>query len=122
MPAHVSAGERLRLRIKGVVDEPLDGMRASVGVRVRSLPREEIVFTAHSAQCGVDLPACGEFALDLDLQMNVVAGTYRAQAVAWDVRDARELDRGPAVLIGVGGLSTASGPVFPDARIRLVAP
>ena len=67
--------------------QPNGGPDAAVGVRVRVLPREEIVFAAHTATCGLELPDQGPFELEIDLQMNVGPGTYRAQAVAWDLRD-----------------------------------
>jgi lipopolysaccharide transport system ATP-binding protein len=121
-PSHVRPGERVRLVIRGEVTEA-DGARgAAVGVRVRSVPREEIVFTAHSGASDVTLPQAGPFQLEIDIAMNVGPGVYRAQAVAWDTTRKRELARGPATVIGVEPRPGSAGPVYGDPRIRLLAP
>ena len=119
-PAHVAPGDRLRVRIHGAVLRPHGGANAAVGVRVRVLPREEIVFAANTAGCGLSLPEHGPFDLEIDLQMNVGPGTYRAQATAWDLRDRRELTRGPSTLIGVGPNASATGLVFASPRMRFI--
>ncbi|HJU67741.1 MAG TPA: ABC transporter ATP-binding protein [Gemmatimonadaceae bacterium] len=120
VPAHVGPGERVRLGVRGVVVEPNGGVDAAVGVRVRVLPREEIVFAAHTSGCGLPLPKQGSFDLEIDIQMNVGPGTYRAQAVAWDVRHGRELARGPSTLIGVDSQRSALGLVFSAPRMRFL--
>ena len=120
VPAHVSPGGRLRLGVRGIVLEPNGGADAAVGVRVRALPREEIVFAAHTGGCGLTLPEQGPFELEIDLEMNVGPGTYRAQAVAWDLRKGRELARGPSTLIGVDSERSALGLVFSAPRMRFV--
>jgi ABC-type polysaccharide/polyol phosphate transport system ATPase subunit len=119
-PAHVGPGERLRLGVRGSVLKPNGGVDAAVGVRVRVLPREEIVFAAHTGASGLTLPESGPFELEIDLQMNVGPGTYRAQAVAWDLRKGRELARGPSTLIGVDSNRSALGLVFSAPRIRFL--
>ncbi|MEO5580480.1 MAG: ABC transporter ATP-binding protein, partial [Gemmatimonadaceae bacterium] len=45
-PAVVDPGQRVRLLVQGTVAEPDGASRVSVGVRVRSLPTEELVFVA----------------------------------------------------------------------------
>jgi len=120
VPAHVSPGGRLRLGVRGIVLEPNGAADAAVGVRVRVLPREEIVFAAHTGGCGLTLPEQGPFELEIDLEMNVGPGTYRAQAVAWDLRKGRELARGPSTLIGVDSERSAIGLVFSAPRMRFV--
>ena len=120
VPPHVGPGERVRLRVRGAVVEPNGGVDAAVGVRVRVLPREEIVFAAHTGGCGLPLPTHGSFDLEIDIQMNVGPGTYRAQAVAWDVRRGRELARGPSTLIGVDPQRSAIGLVFSAPRMRFL--
>ena len=120
VPAHVGPGGRLRLGVHGVVREPNGGVDAAVGVRVRALPREEIVFAAHTGGCGLTLPSAGPFELEIDLEMNVGPGTYRAQAVAWDLRKGRELARGPSTLIAVDSERSALGLVFSAPRMRFV--
>ncbi|HUF70604.1 MAG TPA: ABC transporter ATP-binding protein [Longimicrobiales bacterium] len=119
-PAAVEPGERVRVRVRGVVADGT-GEPATVGVRVRSLPREDLVFVAHSAACGVGLPGSGPFELEIDVRMNVAPGTYRVQPVVWSVRGGRELARGDATLVVVGGASAANGRVFADPKIRLLS-
>jgi hypothetical protein len=40
----------------------------------------------------------------------------------WSVRGGRELTRGDATLVVVGGASAANGRVFADPKIRLLSP
>jgi hypothetical protein len=110
----------VRLQVRGTVLRAADGARPTVGVRVRMLPREELLFVAHSAGCGAPLPDAGPFELEIELQMNVGPGSYRAQAAAWDLRDLREIARGPSTLIGVGASASASGTVFAAPRMRFL--
>ena len=119
-PSQVGPGDRVRLRLRGEVLRGENGSRPTVGVRVRMLPREELLFVAHSAACGVQLPESGPFDLEIELQMNVGPGSYRAQAAAWDLRDLREIARGPSTLIGVGPDASASGMVFASPRMRVL--
>jgi hypothetical protein len=114
----VEPGERIDFRLRGLMTEGDAG--TVVGLRVRSHPKEELMFIADSS--GIRLPARGEFELAIEVQINLVPGTYRAQAVAWDGADRRELTRGPSVVIGVGGAATVRGRVFADPRVRLVEP
>jgi ABC-type polysaccharide/polyol phosphate transport system ATPase subunit len=120
-PSQVAPGDRVRLRLCGMVAQPGDGARITVGVRVRALPREELVFVAHSAGCDLAMPPSGPFELEIELQMNVGPGSYRAQAAAWDLRDLREIARGPSTLIGVGPHAAASGMVFAAPRMRFLS-
>jgi len=121
-PSQVAPGDRVRLHVQGTVLRAADGARPTVGVRVRMLPREELLFVAHSAGCGVQLPDAGPFELEIELEMNVGPGSYRAQAAAWDLRDLREIARGPSTLIGVGAHASASGTVFASPRMRVLRP
>jgi ABC-type polysaccharide/polyol phosphate transport system ATPase subunit len=120
LPAHVAPGERVCFRLRGTVLRPNGGVNAAVGVRVRVLPREEIVFAAHTAGCGLKLPDDGPFDLEIELQMNVGPGTYRAQAVAWDLHNRCELSRGPSALIGVDPERSTVGLVFVAPRMRFL--
>lgn len=119
-PSHVVPGDRLRIGVRGTVVRRNGAVNAAVGVRVRALPREEIVFAAHSGGCGLTLPEHGPFELEIDLQMNVGPGSYRAQAMAWDLGEQRELTRGPSTLIAVGPNPSVLGTVFVAPRVRLL--
>lgn len=121
-PVGVRSGQRVRLRLEGTVTEPDGGANTTVGLRVRALPQEELVFITHSAGCGVVLPHLGAFELEVDLQMNVGPGIYRAQAVVWDLTDKSERMRGPSTVIEVEREPSAIGSVYPHPRMRLLAP
>lgn len=120
-PASVNPGGRVCLLIRGTVTAPGGGAKVGVGLRVRSLPREELVFVTASNSAGIDLPHDGDFALEIDVQMNVPPGTYRAQAVVWENSGLREVTRGQSVLISVGGTGVGHGRVFADPRFRLIS-
>ncbi|CAN5784424.1 hypothetical protein BH23GEM9_BH23GEM9_29130 [soil metagenome] len=121
-PVHVRAGERVTVHVQGTVIDPKGCADATVGLRVRRLVTEEMVFTTNSADCGVGLAEAGEFTLEVELQMNVGAGIYRVQAVVWNRKDYTEWARGPSTLIEVERAPSAYGPVFPNPRMRLLAP
>ena len=120
-PAAVTPGERLRLRIQGTVTAENAGKSVSVGLRIRSYPAEEPLFIVASDETTVVLPAMGDFEIEIDLQMNVGPGSYRAQSVVWDRVSNREVARGQSVFIGVGGTTTTGwGRVFSDPRFRMI--
>jgi ABC-type polysaccharide/polyol phosphate transport system ATPase subunit len=122
VPAHVEPGGRVRLVVRGEVTEPGGGKDRAVGVRVRALPREEVLFIAHTGGTDVVLPHVGPFEIEVDIAMNVGPGVYRAQAVAFDLIKKGELTRGPATIIGVEKAWGSAGLVFGDPRIRLRSP
>jgi hypothetical protein len=119
-PASVNPGGRVCLRIRGTVAAPGSATTMSVGVRVRSLPREELVFLAASDAAEIELPQSGNFDLEIDVQMNVPPGMYRAQAVVWDLPKFKEVTRGESVFIVVGGTRVNQGRVYADPRFRLM--
>jgi ABC-type polysaccharide/polyol phosphate transport system ATPase subunit len=121
-PVHVPAGGRTIVRVQGQVLHPERSRTVTVGVRVRALPTEQLVFTTNSADCGVALDAAGPFELEIELQMNVGAGTYRVQGVVWSLSDRAEWTRGPSTLVSVAGSPTCYGPVYPSPRMRLLVP
>ncbi len=120
-PLTIEPGERVRLRLRGVVLEPGSGARASIGLRVRSMPREELVFLVSRDGDTLGLPDGGDFELEVDMQMNVSPGTYRAQAVVWNSSSHNEMARGPSVIIAVGGTTIGGGRIFVDPRFRLLS-
>ena len=120
-PASVNPGGRVCLLIRGTILAPGGGTNFGVGLRVRSLPREDLVFVAATSSAGIVLPHAGDFALEIDVQMNVAPGTYRAQAVVWENTSLREVTRGQSVLIAVGGTGLDNGRVFADPRFRLIS-
>jgi len=110
------AGERIALCLRGeVIDEvPSD---LALGVRVWSLPGEEIVGAAHQRATVLKLPTAGPFAVDVELSLNVGRGMYRLQGVAWDRALHREWLRGPSLLVSVDSPDGSAGRVWLNPRI-----
>lgn len=113
----LKAGERIVLRLGGSVigDVPMD---LALGVRVWSLPAEEIVGAAHERASVLKLPAAGPFGLNVELSLNVGRGMYRLQGVAWDRAQHREWLRGPSLLVSVENPDGSAGRVWLDPRIE----
>jgi lipopolysaccharide transport system ATP-binding protein len=97
----IGSGERITLRIRGTVDQPEAAEQACVGIRVRRLPGETVIFSTNNDYCEVALPDRGPFELDLEIQMNVRRGLYRVQAMVWGREEGIEWQRGPSHLITV---------------------
>jgi hypothetical protein len=116
----VRSGERLALRVTGMVDDVPGARRASVGLRIRALPSDEPVFGTDSVACGIHL-APGAFDLAVDLQMNVGAGLYRAQAFVYRPDDEREWAAGPSALIRVERSPVSFGRVNLLPSMRLLS-
>ncbi|MBA3557417.1 MAG: ABC transporter ATP-binding protein [Gemmatimonadaceae bacterium] len=115
------AGERIALRLRGeVTDQVPDGL--ALGVRVWSLPGEEIVGAAHQRASVLKLPAAGPFAVDVELSLNVGRGMYRLQGVAWDRALHREWLRGPSLLVSVDSPDGSAGRVWLNPRIERSSP
>ncbi|HVF40402.1 MAG TPA: ABC transporter ATP-binding protein [Gemmatimonadaceae bacterium] len=120
-PPSVEPGERVKLRLEGeIVGDGIIG-NVNIGIRVRVLPTEDLVFTAARDGRELGLPANGKFEIEVDVRMNVPPGSYRAQSVVWTSADGSELTRGPSTIIGVGGTTIGGGRIFVDPHFRLLA-
>lgn len=117
----VPAGARARLVVRGDVgpDGP-DG--ATLGLYVRSLPAEEVVFSTHAEACGIQLREPGPFAVQLDLHLALGPGRYRIQPMVWHLERQRELARGPSWTLEVRKAPASFGAVHLDPRMRRLAP
>lgn len=118
----VRAGERIQVRLSGRVLSGRAAERVSVGILVRRLPEEEVVFGTQTAAMGVSLPEEGPFELEFDLQMNTGPGAYRLQGFVWHRDDRRELSRGTSALITVESAEGTVGRAYLDPRVRLLRP
>jgi energy-coupling factor transporter ATP-binding protein EcfA2 len=116
---HVRSGERLTVRMRGTVLETGAGAAYAVGVWLRELPGERVLFATHNAACDVALPRSGPFQLAVDLEMNLGAGLYRVQPFVWDLTERTERARGSFELIRVEPSVEAFGPVNLKPRMRL---
>jgi lipopolysaccharide transport system ATP-binding protein len=120
-PARVTSGERVRVTIRGLVSDPAAAQEATVGVRVRAVGPENLVFATHSKAAGLVLPPGGAFLLEVDLAMNLPPGPYRVQPVVWHAARVVEWARGPSCMVSVTGRPDAFGPAFLSPRLRLLA-
>jgi ABC-type polysaccharide/polyol phosphate transport system ATPase subunit len=116
------AGQPLELRLRGTVEERGGGTRAAVGVWVRTLPSEEIVFLTHTGLCDVTLPAAGPFDLVIGLDLNLGQGLYRVQPVVWRLGDRRPWAVGASLVFHVAQHPPGFGPAHLNPRMRLVSP
>ena len=114
-------GERITLRLRGrVVGEMPAGL--AVGVRIWSLPNEEIVAGANELASVLALPREGPFAVDIELSLNFAWGTYRLQGVAWDRAARSDWARGPSILVSLSGREGSLARVWVDPRVVRSSP
>jgi ABC-type polysaccharide/polyol phosphate transport system ATPase subunit len=111
------SGGELRLRISGCIHDAVAARNAGIGVRLRALPGEDVVFTTDHRRYGLPLPSSGPFELEIVLQLNVGPGVYRAQPVVWG-GDALEWTRGRGMLITVERRQHAWGAAYLNPRMR----
>jgi hypothetical protein len=114
-------GERVVLRLHGRVNDAVPSGLA-VGVRVWSLPTEEIVAGANELASVLELPREGPFTLDIALSLNFARGTYRLQGVVWDRTSRSEWVRGSSVLVSVSGREGSLASVWLDPRVERSSP
>ena len=112
------AGERVVLHLCGDVSSEMPPTLA-IGVRVWSLPSEEIVAGANALATVLGLPTQGRFAIDVELSLNLGPGIYRLQSVAWDRATKSEWHRGPSVYVTVKDREGSLARVWLDPRIRM---
>ena len=122
IPSRVQPGERTVFRLRGAILDSATVTESAVGIQVRALPDERLVFATHTAACGVALPATGAFELEIDVAVNLGPGAYRALGLVWHREERREWARGPSTLFQVERAATSLGPVFVAPRMRLVSP
>jgi ABC-type polysaccharide/polyol phosphate transport system ATPase subunit len=100
-PQPVRSGEWVRLRIAGRADGFHRHETDTLGVRIRALHTGEALFAIGSGDFGLRLPERGDFALELDLQMNVATGLYSAETHVWNHKRERDVLIGPSVVLEV---------------------
>lgn len=118
------SGDRVTLRLRGTVAR---GSREcthslSIGVRVWSLPAEEIIAGADELASVLGLPHEGPFAIDIRLSLNFGRGVYRLQGVAWDRASQSEWTRGPSIFVSVNNPEGTLARVWLDPQLELSAP
>ena len=111
LTAACAPGSRIRLRLSGEVSEPIpDGL--VIGMRICLLPGETRIAAVHATAAALMLPASGPFSTEISIAMNVGAGSYRVQGVAWHAPTASEWTQGPSVVVTVDEAASASGGVW----------
>jgi lipopolysaccharide transport system ATP-binding protein len=111
------AGGRMSLCLRGRVTGPVPE-RLALGVRVWALPDEEIIAAARTQAATLALPPSGAFSVPVALSLNLARGTYRLQAVAWEVGARGEWTRGPSAIISVNGPEGSLGQVWLDPQFE----
>jgi ABC-type polysaccharide/polyol phosphate transport system ATPase subunit len=97
----VRSGEGVRLRVAGRAEGFDRHATDTVGVRIRELHTGETLFATGSGDFGLRFPERGEFALELELQMNVAAGLYSAETHVWNHQRGCDVFVGPSVVLEV---------------------
>jgi ABC-type polysaccharide/polyol phosphate transport system ATPase subunit len=120
-PDPVRSGEVVRFRVRGVIHGRPESELEYVGLRVRALHTARLVFATSSTRCQVDFPESGPFTVEVELQMNLPAGSYILESTVWDV--ARELDAapGPKLVVKVVDGASFYGEVQCNPRMTLTA-
>jgi len=117
-PEPVRSGDRIALRVSGHVPASQSVDRRVVGVRVRDLGRGELIFATGTHTHRVPLPE-GEFALEVELQMNVAPGVYSVETYTFHREHDRDVLDGPSTTVRVEPGSAFWGSVQLNARMEL---
>lgn len=120
-PDPVRSGEVVRLRVTGTILRPPDRELEYVGLRVRALHTARLVFATSSTRCALEFPETGSFTVDVELQMNLPAGTYIVESTVWDVEGGMDAFPGPKLAITVSEGASFFGEVQCNPRMMLAA-
>ena len=104
------SGERVEFEIVGASPLERNGTRGVVGLRVRSLETNSIIFASGTETHDLDLPP-GPFGLRIGLEMNVPPGLYAIESEVWQGGHERDSRNGPTTLVRVSGGPSFTGSV-----------
>ena len=96
----VASGERIRLRLRGMVANG-GGAKEIVTVRIRSTATGQFVAAADSGRCGIDDLASGPFELGLELEMNLRPGVYSLESAVIDRVTSHDVAAGPIAYVQI---------------------
>ena len=116
----VCSGEWLQIEIAGSVVSPNEGDKAGLSLRVRAAEETQLLYATGPRRHGIELPHAGDFKLLVELQLNVAAGLYVADAVVWDSKTGKPLLQGPEVFIDVRESAPFVGRVQMNSKMRLI--
>jgi ABC-type polysaccharide/polyol phosphate transport system ATPase subunit len=117
----IQSGDRLRFRVRGVVDDARGHSLDPLHVRVRSARTGKVIFGALGMNCGLDCPPPGEFEVEVELQFNVAPGIYIVETSVHDRARKKDVQRGPLAHIQVAAGTTFSGSVQLNPAMELVS-
>lgn len=120
IPDEAAMEDELAIRICGNVRDLEHADDAVVGLRIRALPGEDIVFATSMLDFDLHLPGRESFQVELQVCLHLVPGRYRVQAVVWRKADRREWARGPSAILQVTGERRARGWAHLEPRMRLL--
>jgi len=117
--AAVRAGDRVTFSIRG---EALRAPEAdlTVGLLIRRVADEELVFATHAELFDIPIPTAGTFTLETDVTLWLGPGRYRAQPMIYDRIADRQLARGFSHEIMVERAPTSYGSTHLDSVMRRV--
>jgi hypothetical protein len=108
----VTPGERVTLRVRGTVQQPLTPDADPLLVRVRVVAwGGGVIYEIGSRSLGLPLPDLGPFDAEVEFQCNLGPGTYRIDALSLDVRTHHELSNVATTFVSVSDGSPPFGGV-----------
>jgi ABC-type polysaccharide/polyol phosphate transport system ATPase subunit len=117
----VRSGEQVCFWVDGSVPDGVRKRSEVVCVRVRSVENGQILFGASHDSSDCELPARGQFTLEIGLQLNIPQGLYLVEALVRDLDLGRRVANGPRMCIRVSDSRHFDGSVQMNASFRLVA-
>ena len=118
-PEAVRAGDRVTFSIRGETLRPPEP-HATVGLLIRRVADEELVFATHAELFDIPLPPPGPFTLETEVTLWLGPGRYRAQPMVYDPVANRQLARGFAHELVVERAPTSYGAAHLDSVMRRV--
>ena len=120
-PSPVTSGDRLKFLLHGY--QEVDALADyDIQVRVRSARSGHIVFSTLAMNCGIDQLPVGEFAIEVDLQLNVGQGLVSIETVLMDSTRRVDVALGPRAHVRVKDSTTFNGAVQMNPVMSLVQP
>lgn len=117
--AAVRAGDRVTFSIRGETLRPPEP-DVTVGLLIRRVADEELVFATHAELFDIPIPAAGAFTLETEVTLWLGPGRYRAQPMVYDRAADRQLARGFSHEIVVERAPTSYGAAHLDSVMRRV--
>ena len=118
-PSPVPSGERVRLRVHGTHDRGAAPIYDLI-VKVRSARSGRVVFSTLAMNCGIGTYPTGDFAVDVELQLNVGQGIYSVETAISDTSRRQEVAVGPNAHLRVSQSTAFNGAVQMNPSMQVV--